>query len=184
MAHPPQPSAEPTVEQPTAARRERPPPARHSHFDHLALEELRAYRDTLAQEETQVSYQRRVLQLTLAEAREGRSTAVADSAYQRALELSAGRTAILDLVPADGLPALPNAEERQVPSTEPASRQPASVIGALTEADRQLAAYQESVRVRIAAATTELIARYRERPTLAVRALPLTPVIHPREPRY
>ncbi len=139
------------------------------------MEELRAYRDQLAGEETQVPYHCRVLDLALIEARGGPDPPAIDWAATLLAERAAGRTAILAFVPADGMPELP-----QVPR----GREPGSTVDTLTEAIRQLTVYQESLEARITAATTELIARYRERPTLALRALPLTPVVQPRETRY
>lgn len=159
----------------TRLRPERQPPSRHTDFDHLAMEELRAYRHQLAGEETQVSYQRRVLDLALTGARGRPRTPVIDWGATQLAELAVGRTAILAFVPADGLPELPQA---------PPGRDTGSTVDTLTEAIRRLTAYQKSLEARIAAATTELIARYRERPTLALRALPLTPVVHPRDTRY
>jgi hypothetical protein len=188
----PQQASECTPEQVLGTGGGRPPPARDEAFDHLALGELRAYREDLAQEETRVSYCRRVLATQLIITREGRSDPSAQAAFRRALErgshsvqLGAGRAPILAVVPADGLPQLPDLAtlwRRDAPSGD-AVDHPA-LAAALAATDQQLAAYHVAVRGRMGAATAELIARYRERPTLAVRALPLTPVINRRETRY
>lgn len=184
MDNPPRRSVEADVRPTDAVQRDKGPPARHRDFDHLAMEELRAYRDTLADAETQVSYQRRVLQATLAEVRGGRAGPATGWLAGRISELAAGRAEIMSLVPADGLPQLPDPAHRPTPGPAPAQRGAPETVASLGEIERRLAAYQASLEERIAAATTELIARYRERPTLALRALPLTPVVHPREPRY
>ncbi|MEP6463201.1 MAG: hypothetical protein ABJC62_07250 [Frankiaceae bacterium] len=177
MAHPPGLPAVTTARYDTDLRTERPTPTCHQDFDHLALEELRRYREMLADQETRVAYARRILHVALLRVRGGVSERTPGSTRQRTVNLVPGRDAILALVPADGLPALP--DSALAVSSEPAASEPA-----LTERDRLLAAYQAAVHARITAATAELIARYRERPTLAVRALPLTPVVHPRDTRY
>ena len=46
---------------------------------------------------------------------------------------------------------------------------------ALEEAEGQLSEYRAALHKRIAEATTELIARYREEPTLCLIALPQAP---------
>lgn len=182
MAYSPVPPDEVVPRPAVAFRGTRPAPERHQDFDHLALDELRAYREKLAQEETRASYGRRVLQIILADLREGRGAEATRSALHRALDLEAGRSALLERVPAGGLPQI-SARVRRLDATA-SGVEPASALAALAATDRQLGEYQEAVRVRVAAATAELIARYRERPTLAVRALPLTPVVQPRETRY
>lgn len=151
-------------------------------LDHLALNELRAYRDELAAEETRIAYCRRVLRIQLEMTQEGRRAATTNAAFAAALargsrvdRLGPGPAAILDMVPAAGLPALPELA---------ALCQDETTSDALLAADRQFAAYQEAVRARFKAATAELIARYKERPTLAARVLPLRPPVQPRTTRY
>lgn len=164
--------------------------ARTADFDHLALRELRTYRTELGQEETRLAYCRRVISIQRELTHAGRTAPATDAAFRRALrrgsradQLGTGRDAILALVPADGLPPLPDLLAVST-SSEAAAGPSTPAVEALTEIEDQLAAYQDSVRLRIQAATAELIARYRERPALAVRALPLTPVMNPRETGY
>lgn len=169
-------------------------PTRDAHLDHLALKELRGYRDELAQEETRVAYCRRVLRIQLEITRAGRRDQASDLAFSRALrrgahsrQFGAGRDAILALVPAGGLPAMPDlsplpggapGKARSADPPEPDGHAAAVLLLAI---DGQLAGYQDAVRLRISAATVDLIARYRESPALAVRALPVRPVVPPRQ---
>jgi outer membrane protein TolC len=49
----------------------------------------------------------------------------------------------------------------------------ATLAADLVKAEAQLSAYRAALHRRLGSATTELIARYREEPTLCVSALPL-----------
>ena len=48
-----------------------------------------------------------------------------------------------------------------------------ATLARLADAEHQLSAYRRGLHERLDAATGELIARYREEPALALRALPL-----------
>ena len=192
MADPP---ANPGVpEQPSGFRRERPQPVRSPVFDHLALDELRAYRNELADEETRVSYWRRVLQArldTISSSGGRHSGGAGRRARQRNLrtdDLDGGRNALLQVVPAAGLPPLPGLEELwrlDTPEDDPLAESALTeLLGRLEAAEEQLSAYRHSLHARIDAATAELIARYREQPALAIRALPLNPPTRPRTTGY
>ena len=52
---------------------------------------------------------------------------------------------------------------------------PAGCLADLAHAELQLSAYRAALHRKLAAATQELIARYREDPSLALTALPLVP---------
>ncbi len=185
-------------------RAQRSTPGRSTHFDHLALDELRAYRNELAEEETRVSYWRRVLQARIDIVREtdgdqavARPGARAGSrkrnqpnraALHRVLaqeRVNAGRTALVRIVPAEGLPPLPDLGELwqrdAVPGDDAGNTR---LMSRLTAAEHELSEYRRSLHQRIDAATDELVARYHERPALAVRALPLSPPVRPRATGY
>lgn len=163
---------------PTAdAGRFRTVPERSPDFAHLSLEGLRAYRTALSAEETRVSYWRRIIQarLDLVRVAEVGTVATADNLRNVFAEarVDSGRRALLTVLAVDDIPPLPDLVE--VWAREP-------VIGAdehnkvlahdLSKAEAQLSAYRTALHKRLAAATGELIARYREQPTLCLSALP------------
>lgn len=155
----------------------RPRPERTPEHAHLGLASLRDYRRMLTHEEGRVSYWRRILQARLDVVREGSAM---DSAHLRPVltdaRVSAGRSALVELLPVDDIPPLPDLAglwEREVDLDDPAGR---SVLEAdLTAAERQLSDYRADLHRRLGAATAELIARYREQPDLCLVALPLRP---------
>lgn len=188
MTRPPEkPPAEGPPPPSTAAATKRALPERSIHFDHLALDELRAYRNDLTDEETRVSYWRRVLQARIDIVRGG-TALTQQGALHRLLStetVQAGRTSLIRLVPSVGLPPLPDLGELW--TLHPVggdSAADAELLLRLQAAEVQLSAYRKSLHVRIDEATAELIARYRERPALAIRALPLTPPMRGRPSGY
>ena len=161
----------------------RPVPERQEVFAHLTLDALRSYRRTLGEEESRVSYWRRILQARLdllRAALDGTSARDVDTDALRPVltdaRVGAGRQALIEVVPVDDIPPLPSIEqlwERQVdPSDEPAAR---ALEADLARAERELSDYRAALHRRIAAATGELIARYREQPSLCLSVLPLPP---------
>ncbi|HWH29903.1 MAG TPA: hypothetical protein VNU26_13240 [Mycobacteriales bacterium] len=159
----------------------KPVPERQEVFAHLTLESLRAYRRALGEEESRVSYWRRILQARLdllRAALDGTSARDVDTEALRPVltdaRVGAGRQALVAVVPVDDIPPLPRIEqlwERQVdPADEPAARE---LEADLARAERELSDYRAALHRRIAAATGELIARYREQPSLCLSVLPL-----------
>ncbi len=149
-------------------------------FAHLTLSELRAYRGALQEEETKVSYWRRILQARLDTVRAGRLTTSGTLDARRLApvlsdrRVTSGRSALLDVLPADDIPPLPSLAglwERQVPEDDPAAL--AAFETDLAEAEQQLSQYRTALHLRLADATGQLIARYRENPSLCLSALPL-----------
>jgi hypothetical protein len=164
---------------PTAdAGRFRTVPERSPDFAHLSLDGLRAYRHALTTEEGRVSYWRRIIQarLDLVRVAEVGTVATADNLRKVFAEarVDSGRRALMTVLPIDDIPPLPDLVELW-------AREP--VIGAdehnrelahdLSKAEAQLSAYRTALHKRLAAATGELIARYREQPTLCLSALPI-----------
>ncbi|HVX70131.1 MAG TPA: hypothetical protein VHA79_10625 [Mycobacteriales bacterium] len=160
---------------PTADRQT--PPERDPQFAHLTLGGLREYRSTLTHEESRVSYWRRIIQARLDLVRaavEGGTAGVEDLrnvfAERRGVTK---RTAALSILPIDDMPPLPDLATLW--SREPDSNDvnaTAELMHELTKAETQLSAYRTAVHRQLAAATAELIARYREQPDLCLSALP------------
>jgi hypothetical protein len=159
----------------------RPVPVRTETYAHLSLDDLRAYRRALGEEESRVSYWRRIIQARLDMLRaalEGGTAREIDTEALRPVltdaRVGAGRQALIEVVPVDDIPPLPHIEglwERQVdPGDVTANR---SLEADLAHAERQLSDYRAALHRRIAGATGELIARYREEPSLCLSALPL-----------
>jgi hypothetical protein len=90
--------------------------------------------------------------------------------------VGAGRRVLVDVLPAVDMPPLPQLERlwdqqvdlADVPAAEAHERE-------LARAERELSDYRAALHRRIADATGELIARYRESPSLCLSALPLVP---------
>jgi hypothetical protein len=178
--------APPTADRPVPRSRKggpRPVPERHPRYAHLSLEQLRAYRRALGEEEGRVSYWRRILQARLDLLRAGLDGGTARDVDTRALSpvlsddrIASGRRVLVDVVPVDDIPPLPEVQElwdREVaPGDVPGLR---AFEADLSVAERQLSDYRAALHGRIAEATGELIARYREEPALCLSALPLPP---------
>lgn len=159
----------------------RPVPQMSEDYRHLGLAELRAYRSGLQDEEGRVSYWRRILQARLDVVRQGRrlgGTEALDPAALRPVlsgeRVGAGRTALLEVLPVDDVPPLPDLGdlwERQVAPDDDAGL--TALEADLTAAEEQLSVYRSTLHTRLAEATDELIARYRQSPVLCLDSLPL-----------
>lgn len=158
----------------------RPVPTRSDAYRHLSIDALRDYRSALVAEETNVSYWRRILQARL--------DLVSASGNGRQLDterlgpvlttsrIGAGRRALVAVLPIDALPPLPSLSElweRRVGDHDEAGR--AAFAEDLQVAETELSTYRSALHARIGEATGELIARYREQPSLCLTALPLEP---------
>jgi hypothetical protein len=155
----------------------RPVPERTEEHAHLSLDELRGYRKTLADEESRVSYWRRILQARLDLVRAG---ADADSDTLRPVltdrRVGAGRQALVEIMPVDDIPPLPDLAglwDRIVDLDDTTAL--AALEADLAAAEQQLSEYRAVLHARIGAATSELIARYRDEPALCLTALPVQP---------
>jgi hypothetical protein len=152
-------------------------PERSPEFAHLSLDGLRRYRAALSTEENRVSYWRRILQARLDVVRavdSGAPTTVDDlSGVFAEARIGGTRTALLTVVPVEDMPPLPNLAD--VWAREPRvgdSSGNAALARSLTGAESQLSAYRTALHRRLGAATSELIARYREEPDLCLTVLP------------
>ena len=157
------------------------PPQVSDMFAHLTLGGLRSYRKALAQEESRVSYWRRILQARLDMVRTDDSGQRGNMENLRPVltneRVSSGRTALIDVLPIEDIPPLPDLEElwdRHVRPDDPAYN--IDLVEQLCRAELQLSEYRGALHARIQAATNELIARYRADPNQCLSALPLPPV--------
>ena len=160
-----------------SASASRPTPERSDDFVHLSLNRLRSYRQTLSEEENRVSYWRRIVQARLDLVRAGVTgdPAHAENLRQVLAQASAktDRKALVTVVPVEDIPPLPDLAglwERDPRPGDDAYNE--ALIHDLALAERQLSAYRGALHARISAATTELIARYRDQPGLCLTALP------------
>lgn len=154
-------------------------PRRSPEFEHLPLVGLRQYRRALTQEESRVSYWRRIIQARLdmvRAAQTGRPTVDTLRPALTEARVSRGRQALIEVVPIEDIPPLPNLEalwERDYVPGDDAGN--AALERDLTRAEAQLSAYRAALHRRLGLATGELIARYREDPGQCLSALPLPP---------
>jgi hypothetical protein len=159
------------------APRGRAVPERSLEFVHLDLEGLRAYRKALTTEEHRVSYWRRIIQARLDLVRTARGDAATIERLQDAFaeaRPAQGRLALMAIVPDDDIPPIPDLAAVWARTIDPDDEQArARLERDLSFAELQLSTYRQALHRRIARATTELIARYREDPTMCLVALPL-----------
>lgn len=153
------------------------PPERSADFAHLSLDGLRQYRTTLSSEESRVSYWRRIIQARLDVVRAtdtGATHSLDDLRNMFTENRTAGsRTALITIVPVDDLPPLPDLSSVWAREPMPGDdAHNAALIHDLSKAESQLSAYRTALHRRLASATSELIARYREAPDLCLTALP------------
>lgn len=141
----------------------------------LSLRGLREYRRALGHEESRVSYWRRILQGRLDTLRTDGPVADVDNLGAMLTDdrVSGGRTALIQVVPADDIPPLPNlaALWERTAVAEGADRD--GLIEELVAAESQLSSYRTALHQRLGAATAELIGRYREEPSLCLDVLPV-----------
>ena len=148
-------------------------------FEHLSLTELRDFRTTLSAEEAQVSYWRRIIQARLDQVRAG-ALGTTDGAKLRPMltddRVRRSRNALIDIVPIDEVPPLPSLAELWDRRVEPGDEEGLRTLEAdLSVGEMQISAYRRTLHERIDDATAELIARYRETPSLCLAVLPLKP---------
>lgn len=152
-------------------------PVRSEEHAHLSLDGLRKYRTALTAEESRVSYWRRIIQARLDVVRAG-SDLVSQNLKPVLTDerVGAGRSALVEIVPFDNIPPLPDLAglwERQADPSDAASI--AALEIDLDLAEKQLSEYRGALHKRLGAATSELIARYRDEPGLCLTALPAQP---------
>jgi hypothetical protein len=163
-----------------AERAAAPPPERDAVYDQMSLADLRSARSELSDEETKVSYWRRIIQARLDLVRLDKADADPVADLRRVLTdatTSRHRLANIDARPVDDIPPLPDLAEiwgRFVDSDDTAGV--ARLDADLDAAEKELSAYRRELHTRIDGITDELIARYREQPLLALQILPEDPL--------
>lgn len=152
-------------------------PQRDAAYGHLGLSRLRDYRNALRTEEVKVSYWRRILQARLDVVRSRGAGAGAGDWLRPALtdaRVEAGRTALIEVLPVDDMPALPSLAELWDRCVDPSDVKGAALLQRdLLAAEQCLSAYRSALHSRLSSATDELIARYHQEPALCLIALPL-----------
>jgi hypothetical protein len=135
----------------------------------LALAELRAYRQDLIQEETRVSYWRRILQARLDLADSDERSVDRLRAVLTEHRADSRRLANSSLDGAVGTPPFPDLATLWDAELDDS----ADLRRRIAAAERELSSYRRDLHRRIDAATGELISRYRDQPALVQYALPL-----------
>jgi hypothetical protein len=150
----------------------------------LELQELRGYRKTLEREADRVSYWRRILQAKLDTLRAGDTLRQGDLDALRPVltddRIASGRAAIVAITAAEDIPLLPSLAELWDREVDPGDLDAVELLDReLTDAEAELSDYRTALHEKLAAATEELVARYREDPTACLTALP-SPDLMPR----
>ena len=162
---------------PAAGRR---PAQRVPHLEHLELSALRVYRQDLLTEESRVSYWRRILQARL-DTTVGRNDERTPAPKLKSVlsqhQESSRRLAVHTVHDAVGVPPLPDLTVLWESGAAGNATDGADdeIVVRLAAAEIELSAYRRALHERLDDATSELIARYREQPALALCALPLPP---------
>ena len=142
----------------------------------LSLDELRAYRRRLADEEERVSYWRRLVhaRIDVLEAQAHQERALTMEELVRVLGDTGsgqGRTALVSVQAAEPLPDLPVLEEIWVTDLDPGDKAAvAEAVARLRTAEQQLTDYRRALHQRLDTATGELIDRYHQDPASALVA--------------
>lgn len=136
----------------------------------MALDDLRAYRRELIQEESRLSYWRRLLHARLDLASRDAHSLDRVRGVLSEHQTNSRRLALTPMGDHGEAPPLPDLAALW--ESEPGDDDEA-LLTRLATAERELSAYRRSLHLRLDAATGELIMRYRDEPSLALRALPL-----------
>ena len=166
--------AEPGMERRARLRRT---PQRDAAFANVSLADLRSFRRAAIEEETRVSYWRRLVQARLDLLRSGDDGSDV-ARLGRVLADKPGasrRQAFVRITPPGDMPPLPELEELWRRATLASEADRPHAISDLEGAEHQLSEYRSALHQRIGAATEELVARYREQPSLCLDLLPLVP---------
>ncbi len=153
-----------------------PPPEVDPAYAGLTLDNLRSLRKELGDEEARVSYWRRILQARIDLLTKGSSDGDIVGRLTSVLAESGGvhrRLANLSVREAHGIEALPDLHGLWTRLVDPADEaQVEAFVAELQEAEADLSAMRREIHHRLDEATLQLIARYRQDPTLALTALP------------
>jgi len=142
----------------------------------LTLEDLRDLRRELGEEESRVSYWRRIIQARIDLLTRGSSDGdIVERLTSVLAETGAAhrRLANLSVKPAEDIEALPDLRVLWTRVVDPRDSQAvAEFVEELRKVESDISAIRREIHQRLDEATGQLIARYREDPTLALTALP------------
>jgi hypothetical protein len=159
-------------------------PVHQPAYERLSLAQLRSIRAELREEEARVSYWRRIVQARVDLARAPRTPDGRLTTVSRALAATLGSDFDLDDLPS---PRSVSPDERLHPLprlTDLAAlwervggddELDEETLAELDTVERELSEFRHELHRRLTGATSELMARYHEDPTLCLSALPLAP---------
>ena len=152
------------------------PPELDPAYSALSLDDLRALRRELGDEETRVSYWRRIVQARIDLLTKGAPDGDLVERLTTVLSESGSvhrRLANLSVRPADDLEALPDLHTLWTRLVDPSDAGSVDAfVAELQEAEQTLSGMRREIHHRLDEATGQLIARYRQDPTQALTALP------------
>jgi hypothetical protein len=152
------------------------PPVIDPAYASLTLGDLRDLRRELGDEESRVSYWRRIIQARIDLLTRGATDGDLVERLTSVLAESGAvhrRLANLSVRPAADIEALPDLHVLWTRVVDPSdSAAVEQFVSALREAESNLSAMRREIHQRLDEATGQLIARYRQDPTLALSALP------------
>lgn len=152
------------------------PPEIDPAYSALTLDDLRSLRRELGEEESRVSYWRRIVQARIDLLTKGAPDGDLVDRLTSVLAESGAvhrRLQNLSVRPEGGIAALPDLHALWTRIVDP--RDPDAVarfLDELQQAETRLSAMRREIHQRLDEATSQLIARYRQDPTLALSALP------------
>jgi hypothetical protein len=152
------------------------PPQLDPAYAALSLADLRDLRRELSEEESRVSYWRRILQARIDLLTRGATDGDLVQRLTAVLAQSGAvhrRLANLSVRPASDLAPLPDLHALWTRVVDPSDEAAVEAfVAALRHAEADLSAMRREIHTRLDEATAQLIARYRGDPTLALTALP------------
>ena len=152
------------------------PPELDPAYAGLTLTDLRDLRRELGGEESRVSYWRRIIQARIDLLTRGATDGDLVHRLTSVLAQSGAvhrRLANLPVRPATEIEALPDLHKLWIRVVDPADEAAVEqFVAELREAEANLSAMRHEIHQRLDEATGQLIARYRQDPTLALSALP------------
>ena len=152
------------------------PPEVDPAYAGLTLEDLRDLRRELGDEEARVSYWRRIIQARIDLLTRGAAEGDIVERLTSVLAESGSvhrRLANLSVRPAEDVAALPDLRALWTRVVDPRDETAlAAFLAELREAESELSSFRREIHQRLDEATRQLIARYRQDPSLALNALP------------
>lgn len=152
------------------------PPEVDPAYSGLTLDDLRDLRRELGEEESRVSYWRRIIQARIDLLTRGGSDGDIVERLTSVLAESGAvhrRLANLSVKSASDIAALPDLHQLWTRVVDTRDEEAvAEFLGALQQAETDLSSMRREIHQRLDEATGQLIARYRQDPTRALSALP------------